>query len=100
MANTQERGKAVRLLLSIGRIRIELTWKGPPLAKEAQQAFYPGLLSNGHHRPPTTLRQSPIDARLQVHWGDLPHLTPESMILDAVSNHWRLGPPSGRDVFA
>ena len=89
----------VRLLLSIGGIGIELKWKAPPLAKEAHQVFYPAFLSNSYHRPRATRRASPIDVRLQVHWGELPDLTPESMIFDAVSNHWRLFRANGHKVF-
>ena len=89
----------VRLLLSVGEIGTELKWQGPPLPKEGDQAFYSEFLSNGYYRPRALQRASPIDVRLQVHWGELPHLTPESMIFDAVGNHWRLFRANGHAVF-
>ena len=84
-----------RLQLTIAGMGIELTWEGARLAKEAGQKFYRGFLSNGqcdgHHRP--------IDVRLHLQCGDLPDITPEAMMFDAVhNNRWRLFRADGRDV--
>jgi hypothetical protein len=76
-----------------------LSWKGDPLAKEASQQFYQAFLSNGRHRSQATQRASPIDVRLHVHCGELPNLTPDALIFDAVANHWRLFCAGGHDVF-
>ncbi len=88
-----------RRLLSLGGIGIELNWKGAPLAKERALRFYKRFLSNGHPRSQATQRASPIAVRLQVHDGELPHLTPDAMIFDAVPNHWRLFRAGSHDVF-
>lgn len=87
-----------RLQLSIAGIEIELTWARARLldaTEEPCHQFYERFVSNG----PCRRRASPVTVRLHVHCGELPHLTSESMIFDAVSNHWRLFRVNGHDVF-
>jgi len=85
-----------RLQLTIAGIGIELTWEGARLAKDAGQKFYQGFLSNGQCDGP----HRPIDVRLHLQCGDLPDITPEAMIFDAVHNNlWRLFRANGRSVY-
>ena len=85
--------------LAIAGIGIELTWAGARLldaAEEpARQLYEERFVSNGHRRR----RATQTTVRLHVHCGELPNLTPDALIFDAVPNHWRLFRANGHDVF-
>jgi hypothetical protein len=84
-----------RLHLSIARIGINLTWTGARLAHGGALRFYREFLSDGDRRS----RGNQVNVRLHVQCGALPRLKPETLIFDAVVNHWRLFRANGRAVF-
>jgi hypothetical protein len=77
-----------RLRLGIAGIGIELTWEGARLLKEPAQKFFRGFVSKGEKGHP--------HVKVRLHCGELPSLEPDSLIFDAVTNHWRLFQTNGR----
>jgi hypothetical protein len=84
-----------RLHLSIAGIGIELTWAGARLAHEGALRFYREFLSDGDRRS----RRDQMNVRLHVRCGELPTVNPETVIFDALPNHWRLFRANGHAVF-
>jgi hypothetical protein len=86
------------LQLTIAGIGIELTWAGGRPMDEAEEPArqpYARFVSNGHRGR----RATQVNVRLHVHCGELPNLTPDALVFDAVSNHWRLFHANGHEVF-
>ena len=81
--------------MTIAGIGIELTWAGARLADEGALRFYREFLSDGHRRS----RRNQTNVRLHVQCGELPTVKPETVIFDALPNHWRLFRANGRAVF-
>ena len=79
---------AKQLQFSIANIGFELSWEGSQPADEPSLQFYRAFASEGE-----------AQVRLRVACGQLPELNPESMIFDAVENHWQLSRLNGQHLF-
>lgn len=84
-----------RLHLSIAGIGIDLTWAGGRLTRGGAHRFYRQFLRDENRRS----RRGRPNVALHVECGELPTVTPERMIFDAMANHWRLFRTDGQAVF-